>query len=173
MSDSLEHHGVKGMKWGVRKDRGRNRQNPNYSSNQRKRDTAVYGKRGAKRINRNMNKGDQVSTARASEKTRRDRVMSKNKYYRQGGKMVGAGAAAIGTHIGLGQAQKALFTRRGARMVNKLVGPGGAAMLNVALSNPAVRVTASVGAAKMASMFAGDITVGARMRAHGYDPNRR
>ena len=69
--DYLEHYGVKGMKWGKRK------RNPNYSDDQMKRDSQVYGKRGAKRINKNMNKGDSVSTARSVEKTRRDTVASK------------------------------------------------------------------------------------------------
>ena len=169
--EELEHHGVKGMKWGVRKDRGK--RNPNYSDQQQKRDTQIYGRRGSKRINRSMNKGDQVSTARSREKTRRDRVMSKNKYYRQGGKIAGSGAAAIATNIGISKARKAMVTRTGSRFMSSILGREGAAMAYVALGNPAVRATAAIGAAKIASMASGDIAVSARMRAHGYDPNRK
>ena len=62
--DELYHHGVKGMKWGVRKD------NPNYSSEQRSRDKGVYGRGGVARINRSMNKGDSISSARSKEANR-------------------------------------------------------------------------------------------------------
>lgn len=60
MDETLQHHGVKGMKWGVRKDRkpgsGRDTPNKNYSANMRKADS-VYGKNNVKRINRKMNEG--------------------------------------------------------------------------------------------------------------------
>ena len=50
--NELYHHGVKGMKWGVR-----NKKNERYSVNQRIRDENVYGKSGVRRINRTMNEG--------------------------------------------------------------------------------------------------------------------
>ena len=63
-SPYLEHHGVKGMKWGVRHD------NPNYSEAQRKRDRQVYGRGGVRRINRSMNQGESISAARSREARR-------------------------------------------------------------------------------------------------------
>ena len=171
MSTELTHHGVKGMKWGIRKDRGK--RNPNYSDQQSKRDSQIYGRRGSKRINRSMNEGDSVSTARSREKTRRDRVMSKNKYYRQGGQLVGSAAAALASDIGISTARKAMLTRSGSRLVASMMGQKGAALFYMALGDPTVRLTASIGAAKIASMSSGDLAVRARMRAYGYNPNRK
>lgn len=53
-SDYLAHFGVKGMKWGHRK---KEEQNKRYGKNQRQDDYTIYGRRGVKRINRRMNKG--------------------------------------------------------------------------------------------------------------------
>lgn len=60
----LIHHGVKGMRWGIRKDRNRN---PNYSSKQRIRDRKLYGRGAERRINKRMNKGESVQSARHNE----------------------------------------------------------------------------------------------------------
>lgn len=193
VDDFLAHYGVLGMKWGVRRSQaqlnraaGRRRANPNYSKNQRKRDTQVYGKRGAKRINKAMNKGETISVARGAEKTRRDKVTSKNKYVRQGGK-VGGAALGIGTVI-VGSAAFSVIANRPETL--KLVGAifakapfgvkvGAANAMVVArqlasiMDTPQFTLLASAGAAKVATMFAGDMAVNARMRAHGYDPNRR
>lgn len=46
-NDNLTHHGVKGMKWGRRKDKKK------YISNN-KADIAIYGQRGANRIKKRM-----------------------------------------------------------------------------------------------------------------------
>ena len=166
--DELEHAGVKGMKWGVRK-------NPNYTSQQRRRDGQIYGRGGVRRINNNMNKGDQVSTARGFEKGRRDRVMGRNKYARQGGKVAGAVVGVVGANVAINLATNAATSRIGQSVANKVLGQyGDLAVAAVAMANnPIIRVAASAGAARVGSMLAGDAAVSANMRVNGYDPNRR
>lgn len=55
----LAHYGVPGMKWGVRKE-----QASTYKDSQVKRDISMYGKSGARKINKYMLKGDTYQTAR-------------------------------------------------------------------------------------------------------------
>lgn len=66
--NELYHHGVKGMKWGVRNSK--NAPNSKYSTDQRIRDENVYGKSSVKRINRTMNEGAGIQAARSREATR-------------------------------------------------------------------------------------------------------
>lgn len=174
LEEFLIHYGVKGMKWGVRKDRkNQNARNSNYTEQQRKRDKQIYGRRGSKRINRSMNRGNTISVARGDEKTRRDRVMSKNKYWRQGGKTVGAVAGGAVGLIASRAVQNAVRTRRGQTVILRALGPYLGSFTIGALISPAANVAMTAGAAKVAHMMSGDITVSARMRAHGYNPNRR
>lgn len=171
----LEHVGVKGMKWGVRK------RNPDYSNNQQKRDRQIYGKGGSRRINKNMNKGDSISVARGDEKTRRDRVMGRNKYVRQGGKVAGAVAGVTVANLGLTYASRAINTDLGKSIIGKVMKAttgsssveAGVQIATLAMNNPFVRVVASSGAAKVGTMLAGDAAVSANMRLNGYDPSRR
>lgn len=72
----LTHHGIKGQKWGIRRfqnsdgsltTEGKKR----YTDKQYKRDTSVYGRSGARRIRKNVEKrGESVSGARSKEAQR-------------------------------------------------------------------------------------------------------
>mgnify|MGYP003396823346 CR=1 FL=1 len=159
--------GVKGMKWGVRNA------NPGYSEQQQKRDVQVYGKRGAKRVNKAMNKGDQISTARGVEKTRRDQVLGTNKYVRQGGKIAGTVAGVAVGRMALVGIRKSAYTDAGVKLVANLLGSKGQFVLTEAANNPVINIAVMAGAAKVGNMLAGDIAVKTRMRAKGYNPNRR
>ncbi len=168
VEDFLAHYGVKGMKWGKRKAP----LNPNYSEQQYKRDSQVYGRRGANRINKNMHKGDQVSTARGMEKTRRDNVMAKNKYVRQAGKL---GGGAVGAGVGFVASKgiaKAANSSLGQRFIMKTLGNHGPLAVN-ALNSPIATAAIAAGSAKVGYMLAGDAAVAVRMRAHGYNQNRK
>lgn len=88
--DSLTHHGVKGMKWGVRHD------NPNYSKEQRARDRAVYGRGGVRRINNSMNKGTSISGARSREADRINRHRNISRTVRSIGGTIGGIGGAVG-----------------------------------------------------------------------------
>uniref|UniRef100_A0AAU7GZR8 Uncharacterized protein n=1 Tax=Streptomyces phage Scarif TaxID=3158858 RepID=A0AAU7GZR8_9CAUD len=71
----LIHYGVKGMKWGVRKNPKDDSPNSNYSRGQRSYDRKNHGKGGVKRINRRLNEGQDLKTARKNEyKFRRKRA---------------------------------------------------------------------------------------------------
>lgn len=115
----LAHHGVKGMKWGVRRyqnedgsltEAGKKRYynpdgsltnkgvkeipNENYSDEQQKRDESIYGQKGVKRINAELNRGNMISGARSLEA---QRVEKKEKTKKTAKKVAKVGAAATGT----------------------------------------------------------------------------
>lgn len=78
-NEYLSHHGVKGMKWGVRKEafnkNAKRAANSNADKNYNKAykkidritDEYVYGKRGVDRINKRMNKGQSYLKASTIE----------------------------------------------------------------------------------------------------------
>lgn len=170
--NELEHYGVLGMKWGVRKD-GKP-QGYQYGKNQRKRDKQVYGKRGSKRIEKRLKKGDSISIARGEEAKRRDKITGRNKYTRQVGKLVGAGAAIAAVNVLISQLTGFGETGRGMLLANKfLKDPMALKRISEIINTPQFRVAASAGAAKIGEMLSGDIAVKARLKAHGYDPNRK
>lgn len=90
MSEELRHYGVKGMKWGVRKNR-----NPNYTEKQRQRDRQFYGKGGERRINSKLNKGYGIQSARNYESDRLHRARNKAQSSASIGRMVGGVAGAV------------------------------------------------------------------------------
>lgn len=96
-SEYLAHFGVKGMKWGVVKKQPAN---SNYSSQQRIRDRKIYGRKAENRINKRMNKGESIQSARHNEIGRRDkRVAAKTRTVRiakQSARIVGNTALAVG-----------------------------------------------------------------------------
>ena len=166
----LQHYGVKGMKWGVRKNRAKNL---DYSDQQRKRDKQTYGSRGVKRINKAMNKGDRISVARGSEKTRRDKVMGRNKYVRQGGKLAGGAAGAVIGGVVYSKTNKALNNPKVINFMNNSLGTVNTAVLRMLVENPIARGAVMAGGAKVGYMMTGDAAVSANMRLYGYDPNRK
>lgn len=93
--DYLAHYGVKGMRWGVRKQE----YNKNYSEAQRKRDKAVYGGRAVNRINKAMNQGQTISGARSKEaqriNTTRRRAQTAGQVGSTAGKIVGGLAGYV------------------------------------------------------------------------------
>lgn len=89
----LQHYGVKGMRWGVR----RNRVNKNYSAKQRKQDRAFYGKGGEKRINRKLNEGHGLRGARHYEAERKERNERIQKKLKKGAKKVTRALTTVGT----------------------------------------------------------------------------
>lgn len=167
VEDYLAHHGVKGMKWGRRRDR-----NPNYTDQQVKRDKQIYGNRGTKRINKALNKGDQISVARGAEKTRRDKVLNRNKYVREVGKGV-AGIVTGGTGYALSRKAAGLIqTRRGQAVLNRVFG-NATPTVTMLVASPVASGIVAAGATKIGLMFGGDLAVGANMRIAGLDPNRK
>jgi hypothetical protein len=63
MTYSLEHHGVKGMHWGIRKEDI----HPRYSSSQQANDRATYGTGAVRRINKRMHEGKSHKEALKTE----------------------------------------------------------------------------------------------------------
>lgn len=86
--EALRHHGVKGMRWGIRKERKRN---PDYSSKQRIRDRKLYGRGAERRINKRMNNGESVQSARHNE------VVKKNRKRKAKNVVAVVGSAAVAT----------------------------------------------------------------------------
>ena len=114
----LIHHGIKGMKWGVRRfenpdgtltEAGKKRYynsdgsltkkgikeipNSNYSEEQQKRDESIYGQKGVKRINAELNRGNMISGARSLEAQRVEKK-EKNKKVAKKALKIGAGITA-------------------------------------------------------------------------------
>ena len=83
MTNELYHYGIKGMKWGVRRyenedgtltEAGKKRYHHDYSDHQRKQDERLYGKRAPKRIQKKLDKGETLLSARNAEVKRRNKL---------------------------------------------------------------------------------------------------
>lgn len=70
---ALAHYGVRGMKWGVRKNGGRtdprDNPHPNYTEGMRRNDRRSFGSGGVKRINRSMHEGRTRDEAHSKERS--------------------------------------------------------------------------------------------------------
>ena len=119
--DYMYHHGVKGMKWGVRR-KSVNQANSNYSFKQRKQDERLYGTKASKRVNKRLNKGESLISARHVEVKRRDRKEARKRTTK---KVMKTATSIIGTAASLyltdqffygGAGTKAV--KQGAKFVN-------------------------------------------------------
>lgn len=119
-AEEILHYGVKGMQWGVKKA------HPSYSGDSQREDRKKFGKRGVKRINRNIHRGATRDDAIEFEKSRRLKV-------RVIGGLVVANALYTAANLALPSLQNAANARvasSGARaaanvMANKRGLPGG------------------------------------------------
>lgn len=101
MDFPLQHYGVKGMKWGVR--RNRNAVNKDYTAKQRKHDRTFYGKGGEKRINKRLNEGHGLRGARHYEAERKEKNEKLKRVAKKGAKKVANVMSTIGTYYMIDQ----------------------------------------------------------------------
>lgn len=130
MSEELYHHGVKGMKWGVRKDKKASH-NKDYSDKQRKQDRAFYGKSGERRVNKKMNEGYGLRGARHFEAERKERNDKRKKTAKKIAKKGAAvTASALGT-VGMMYVRDQVFNEgRGTAAAKKAVKTAGRAVVS-------------------------------------------
>lgn len=165
-NDDIYHFGVKGMKWGVRKERAKN-----YSEAQYKRDKVMYGNRGANRINRSMHKGHNVSGARSKEVEKHNRAARNSTTAgvigRYAGAALGAGAGGVGGFY-LGSKVVKLAAGVGADYVSKNLSPELGATIRDLANNKQYQLSIKAGIASTGVKIGN--TVGARI---GRETGRR
>ena len=154
MTNELYHHGVKGMKWGVRNDR-----NPNYTEKQRRRDRRIYNESGVRRINKSMNRGESISGARSIES---NRINATRRRARVAGQ-VGGAAGSVGGAIG------GYFASRIVTNILSNSSPAIAEAMQDPSVNMAVSATIAAGSAKVGQQIGRYGSQNATMVLAGYD----
>ena len=163
-SNSLQHFGILGMKWGVRRyqnedgtftEEGKNHYNKDYSEKQINRDYGVYGNGAVKRINKRMNQGMPISGARSLEASRIAKARSRASTF---GKV---GGIVTGPLTGFVVAQK----------VHKLLAKNND-YRNMVLNNPESKMAITLGVTGLTSILGkyGGEALG--MISSGYSPSR-
>jgi hypothetical protein len=110
--DFVEHHGVKGMHWGVRRQQRIAARNKHYRKNLKVKDLsnayATYGKGGVKRISKNVDKGYSLSESKALETRRSER----NKKIAKAAKTAGIAAASLGAGYAVGTVARSVIRNK-------------------------------------------------------------
>ena len=172
MNNELMHHGILGMKWGVRRyqrkdgsltSAGKSR----YSDSQRIRDEKIYGKKAAKRIEKRIASGEGVQSARHNEAVRNSS--------KAGRRRIGIGVAKVG--VGAGLATATVLAATGKTKAGKAMNKSLHKLNDVTYSalqgttpfaefgkSASLSVLASAGSLSIKEMYSGgkDIVYGAR-----------
>lgn len=153
-SDLIEHHGVKGMHWGVRKERRAaeiRARNEHYRKNLKVKDLSnaytAYGKGGVKRISKNVDKGYSLSESKALENQRRER----NKKIAKAAKTAGIAAASLGAGYAVGTVARSVLKNKITDFYNSKMF-GNTTLADVKKANITRNKLADLGLAKRATI---------------------
>lgn len=150
----IEHHGVLGMKWGVRKERRAaavRARNKHYRKNLKVKDLSnaysTYGKGGVKRISKNVDKGYSLSESKALESRRRER----NKKIAKAAKTIGIAAASLGAGYAVGTVARGVLKNKLTDFYNSKMF-GNTSLAEVKKANITRNKLADLGLAKRATV---------------------